>query len=439
MNNLDTIWQKTLESIASFLSKPSFETWLKPTKPISFENNVLLIEVPNDFARDWLETRYSPLLTTTIKELLNEDVELKFVTPDREDNLPKISVNPLPVAQPSQLNPKYTFDSFVVGESNRFAHAASLAVAEASGKAYNPLFIYGGVGLGKTHLMQAIGQFVLMNHPDYRVVYVSSEKFTNELINAIRFNRTPQFRDTYRNVDVLLVDDIQFFAGKESTQEEFFHTFNTLYESGKQIVISSDRPPKEIPTLEDRLRSRFEWGLITDIQAPDLETRIAILRKKASTEGWHLPNEVIVNVANQINSNIRELEGALIRIIAYASFHNRQITLELANEVLKDVISSSKSSRLSIPLIQQTVAEYFNIEVEDLKAQRRTKSVTFPRQIAMYLVRELTDYSLPKIGEEFGGRDHTTVIHSYEKIQELIKNDSEVDRIIKNLIHKLGH
>ncbi|HOJ77252.1 MAG TPA: chromosomal replication initiator protein DnaA [Bacillota bacterium] len=439
MNNLDTIWQKTLESIASFLSKPSFETWLKPTKPISFENNVLIIEVPNDFARDWLETRYSPLLSTTIKELLNEDVELKFVTPDREENIPKIQVNTLPIAQPTQLNPKYTFDSFVVGESNRFAHAASLAVAEASGKAYNPLFIYGGVGLGKTHLMQAIGQFVLMNHPDYRVVYVSSEKFTNELINAIRFNRTPQFRDTYRNVDVLLVDDIQFFAGKESTQEEFFHTFNTLYESGKQIVISSDRPPKEIPTLEDRLRSRFEWGLITDIQAPDLETRIAILRKKASTEGWHLPNEVIVNVANQINSNIRELEGALIRIIAYASFHNRQISLELANEVLKDVISSSKTNRLSIPLIQQTVAEYFNIEVEDLKAQRRTKNVTFPRQIAMYLVRELTDYSLPKIGEEFGGRDHTTVIHSYEKIQELIKNDSEVDRIIKNLIHKLGH
>lgn len=438
MDNLDTIWQKALESISSYLSKPSFETWLKPTRPISFEANVLTIEVPNDFARDWLDTRYSPLLTTTVKELMNDEVELKFVTPDREE-APKTHISTPPLPQPTQLNPKYTFESFVVGEGNRFAHAASLAVAEASGKAYNPLFIYGGVGLGKTHLMQAIGHFVLDKHPDYRVVYVSSEKFTNELINAIRFNRTPQFRDTYRTVDLLLVDDIQFFAGKESTQEEFFHTFNTLYESGKQIVISSDRPPKEIPTLEDRLRSRFEWGLITDIQAPDLETRIAILRKKASIEGWHLPNDVVVNVANQINSNIRELEGALIRIIAYSSFHNRQITLELANEVLKDVISSSKSSRASIPLIQQAVAEFFNIEVEDLKAHRRTKNVTFPRQIAMYLVRELTDYSLPKIGEEFGGRDHTTVIHSYEKIQELIKTDPEVDRIIKNLIHKLGY
>lgn len=438
MENLEIVWQKTLESIASFLSKPSFETWLKPTKPVAYEGNVVTIEVSNDFARDWLETRYSPLLTTTIRELLNAEVDLKFITPEHEE-APKLHLAAPPVAQPTQLNPKYTFESFVVGESNRFAHAASLAVAEASGKAYNPLFIYGGVGLGKTHLMQAIGHFVLNSHPDYKIVYVSSEKFTNELINAIRFNRTPQFRDTYRNVNLLLVDDIQFFAGKESTQEEFFHTFNTLYESGRQIVISSDRPPKEIPTLEDRLRSRFEWGLITDIQAPDLETRIAILRKKAAAEGWHLPNDVIVNVANQINSNIRELEGALIRIIAYASFHNRQITLELANEILKDVISSSKSNRISIPLIQQAVAEFFNLEIADLKAQRRTKNVTFPRQIAMYLVRELTDYSLPKIGEEFGGRDHSTVIHSYEKIQELIKQDPEVDRIIKNLIHKMEH
>ena len=439
MTNLDSLWEKALESIASFLSKPSFETWLKPTKPLSLEGNLLIIEVPNDFARDWLESRYAPLLTTTIRELVDEDLELKFVTPNRENVEAKTQAPATPVApQPNQLNPKYTFESFVVGESNRFAHAASLAVAEASGKAYNPLFIYGGVGLGKTHLMQAIGHYVLKTHPDYRVAYVSSEKFTNDLINAIRFNRTPQFRDTYRNVEVLLIDDIQFFAGKESTQEEFFHTFNTLYESGHQIVISSDRPPKEIPTLEDRLRSRFEWGLITDIQAPDLETRIAILRKKASIENWHLPNDVIVNVANQINSNIRELEGALIRIIAYASFHNKQVSLDLANEVLKDVISSSKSNRVSIPLIQQVVAEFFNIEVADLKAHRRTKSVTYPRQIAMYLVRELTDYSLPKIGEEFGGRDHTTVIHSYEKIQELIKTDPEADRIIKNLIHKLG-
>lgn len=438
MTNLDTVWEKTLESIANLLSKPSFETWFKPTKPIALDGNVLTIEVPNDFAREWLESRYTSLLSSTIRDLIEEEIELRFVTPERSETAKVATATPQS-AQPSSLNPKYTFESFVVGESNRFAHAASLAVAEAPGKAYNPLFIYGGVGLGKTHLMQAVGHFVLKSHPDYRVVYVSSEKFTNELINAIRFNRTPQFRDTYRNVDVLLVDDIQFFAGKESTQEEFFHTFNTLYESGRQIVISSDRPPKEIPTLEDRLRSRFEWGLITDIQAPDLETRIAILRKKASIEGWHLPNDVIVNIADQINSNIRELEGALIRIIAFASFHNKQISLEMANEVLKDVISSSKTQRVTIPLIQQAVAEYFNIEIEDLKAQRRTKNITFPRQIAMYIIRELTDYSLPKIGEEFGGRDHTTVIHAYEKIQNSIKEDPEVDRIIKTLIHKLGY
>ncbi len=445
MDDFSVIWEKTLESVSSFLSKPSFETWLKPTKPISFQDKILTVEVPNDFARDWLESRYAPLLTATIKEIMDEEIELRFVTPEHDELSNKtVPVNP-PVnnnnnsapAQPSQLNPKYSFESFVVGESNRFAHAASLAVAEAPGKAYNPLFIYGGVGLGKTHLMQAIGHFVLKNHANYRVVYVSSEKFTNELINAIRFNRTPQFRDTYRNVEVLMIDDIQFFVGKESTQEEFFHTFNTLYESGKQIVISSDRPPKEIPTLEDRLRSRFEWGLITDIQAPDLETRIAILRKKAGLEGWNLPNDVIVNIADQINSNIRELEGALIRIIAYASFHNKQISLDMANEVLKDV-NSSKSKRVTIPLIQQAVVEFFNVSLEELKAQRRSKNVTFPRQIAMYLVRELTDYSLPKIGQEFGGRDHTTVIHAYEKIQELMKNDMEVDRIIKNLIHKLG-
>jgi chromosomal replication initiator protein len=438
MTNLNSLWEKALDSIASFLSKPSFETWLKPTKPISLEENLLIIEVPNDFARDWLESRYAPLLTTTIRELVDEDLDLKFVTPSSDYVEVKNAAIVPTLPQPNQLNAKYTFESFVVGESNRFAHAASLAVAEASGKAYNPLFLYGGVGLGKTHLMHAIGHYVLKTHPDYRVAYVSSEKFTNELINAIRYNRTTQFRDTYRNVEVLLVDDIQFFAGKESTQEEFFHTFNALHESGRQIVISSDRPPKEIPTLEDRLRSRFEWGLITDIQAPDLETRIAILRKKASIENWHLPNDVVVNVANQINSNIRELEGALIRIIAYASFHNKQITLELANEVLKDVISSTKSSGVSIPLIQQVVAEFFNIEVEDIKAHRRTKNITFPRQIAMYIVRELTDFSLPKIGEEFGGRDHTTVIHSYEKIQDLIKTDSEVNRVIKDLIHKLS-
>jgi chromosomal replication initiator protein len=435
--NLDTVWEKTLESISSFLSKPSYETWLKPTKPLTLEDGILTVEVPNDFARDWVESRYAPLLISTLHEQLGEAIEIRFVTPSlRPPAAPEAP--PISVPQQAQLNPKYTFESFVVGEGNRFAHAASLAVAEAPGKAYNPLFIYGGVGLGKTHLMQAIGHFVLKNHPGFRVVYASSERFTNEMINAIRFNRTQQFRDTYRNVDVLLIDDIHFFVGKESTQEEFFHTFNALHELSRQIVISSDRPPRDIPTLTDRLRSRFEWGLITDIQAPDLETRIAILRKKASIEGWLLPNDVLVNIAGQINSNIRELEGALNRIIAFASFQNRQISLELANEVLRDVISSNKTKRVTIPVIQKIVVEYFGIEADDMKAQRRTRNVTYPRQIAMYLARELTDCSFPKIGEEFGGRDHTTVIHAYEKIQELIKTDPETERIIKDFIHKLN-
>lgn len=285
--------------------------------------------------------------------------------------------------------------------------------------------------------MQAIGHFVIENNPYCKVVYVSSEKFTNELINAIQKNKTASFRGKYRTVDLLLIDDIQFLAGKESTQEEFFHTFNALHEASKQIVISSDRPPKEIPTLEDRLRSRFEWGLITDIQAPDLETRIAILRKKAVTEGWKLPNDVIAYIANLINSNIRELEGALIRVIAYASLTKREITIELAEEVLKDIIPSQQTTRISIPQIQQVVADYFHLSVEDLKSKRRTQNITLPRQIAMYLAREVTDASLPKIGEEFGGRDHTTVIHAYDKIKEFIANDPQINQIIKDLSQQL--
>lgn len=436
------IWEKTLESVEKHMTKPSFETWLKLTRPVKKEDNCLIIEVPHEFAKDLLESKYAPLLFSTLKEYMQEDLEIKFVTPKGglRDNqrLPLSPVNSLPEDSFSQnLNPKYTFESFVVGEGNRFAHAASLAVAEAPAKAYNPLFIYGGVGLGKTHLMQAIGHFVLQHTSYYKVVYVSSEKFTNELITAIQNNKTPAFRDKYRNIDLLLIDDIQFLAGKESTQEEFFHTFNSLYEANKQIVISSDRPPKEIPTLEDRLRSRFEWGLITDIQAPDLETRIAILKKKAALEGWKLPDDVIVYIANQIDSNIRELEGALIRVIAYSSLTNQNISLELTNEVLKDIISSQKAKKVNIELIQQTVAEYFQIDFEDLKAKRRTKNITLPRQVAMYLCRELTDSSLPKIGENFGGRDHTTVLHAYERIREMMKSDIQFSRVIKDLILKL--
>jgi chromosomal replication initiator protein len=337
----------------------------------------------------------------------------------------------------SMLNPKYTFDTFVIGAGNRFAHAASLAVAEQPAKAYNPLFIYGGVGLGKTHLMHAIGHYILEHNPRCRVLYLSSEKFTNEFINAIRDNRGEEFRLKYRNIDILLIDDIQFIAGKEQTQEEFFHTFNALHEAHKQIIISSDRQPKEIPTLEERLRSRFEWGLITDIQPPDLETRVAILRKKAKAENLDIPNEAIMYIANHINTNIRELEGALIRVIAYSSLVNEDITAHLAAQALKDIIPASRPKTITIQDIQQVVGEYFGMKIEDFKARKRTKAIAFPRQVAMYLSRELTDLSLPKIGEAFGGRDHTTVIHAHEKIAQTIESDHELYKIIQNLTEKI--
>src|SRR5699024_6487455 len=333
----------------------------------------------------------------------------------------------------TMLNSKYTFDTFVIGSGNRFAHAASLAVAEAPAKAYNPLFIYGGVGLGKTHLMHAIGHYVQDHNPEANVVYLTSEKFTNEFINAIMDNKATQFRNKYRNVDVLLIDDIQFIAGKESTQEEFFHTFNALHEENKQIVISSDRPPKEIPTLEDRLRSRFEWGLITDITPPDLETRIAILSKKAKADGLDIPNEVMLYIANQIDTNIRELEVALIRVVAYSSLINQDIDASLAADALKDIIPSNKPRAITIQGIQEAVGEKYNVKLEDFAAKKRTKAIAFPRQIAMYLSRELTDFSLPKIGEEFGGRDHTTVIHAHEKIVKMMDNDTLLHRDIEEL------
>src|SRR5690554_638326 len=440
--NLQKIWEQTLQIVEKHMTKPSFETWLKPTKPLEMSEHNLIIEVPNEFARDWVESRYSPLLCSTLSDIVQDNLEIKFVTPKGNMN----EEHRLPVEHPTikledsfsqTLNPKYSFESFVVGEGNRFAHAASLAVAEAPGKSYNPLFIYGGVGLGKTHLMQAIGHFALRHSFQCKVVYVSSEKFTNELINAIRNNKTPPFRDKYRNIDLLLIDDIQFLAGKESTQEEFFHTFNSLHEANKQIVISSDRPPKEIPTLEDRLRSRFEWGLITDIQAPDLETRIAILKKKAALEGWKLPDDVISYIAEQINSNIRELEGALIRVIAYSSLTNQPITMDLTVNFLKDIIISQQERRVTITLIQQTIADCYHLDPEDMKAKKRTKNISLPRQLAMYLCRELTDSSLPKIGEEFGGRDHTTVLYACERIREHMANDDKFNRTVKDLILKL--
>ncbi|OAS83143.1 MULTISPECIES: chromosomal replication initiator protein DnaA [Metabacillus] len=443
MENISELWSKALGEIEKKISKPSYETWLKSTKAHTIKGDTLTITAPNEFARDWLESRYLHLIADTIYQLTGEEFLIKFIIPQnqRDDefvqNSPIKQINNNNDEQneipQSMLNPKYTFDTFVIGSGNRFAHAASLAVAEAPAKAYNPLFIYGGVGLGKTHLMHAIGHYVMNHNPSAKIVYLSSEKFTNEFINSIRDNKAVDFRNKYRSVDVLLIDDIQFLAGKESTQEEFFHTFNTLHEESKQIIISSDRPPKEIPTLEDRLRSRFEWGLITDITPPDLETRIAILRKKAKAEGLDIPNEVMLYIANQIDSNIRELEGALIRVVAYSSLINKDINADLAAEALKDIIPNSKPKMIAISDIQRIVGQEFQVKLEDFKAKKRTKSVAFPRQIAMYLSRELTDSSLPKIGEEFGGRDHTTVIHAHEKISKMLQSDEQLQRQLKEI------
>jgi len=442
------LWQQVLSVIQTRLSKPSFDTWLKSTKASVFTETQLTICAPNNFAREWLESRYAKMIAHTVFEYTGREVEVKFVLQDTEAPAAKPAQTPAPqpVRQPpaledgsiyNLLNPKYTFDTFVIGTGNRFAHAASLAVAEAPAKSYNPLFLYGGVGLGKTHLMHAIGHYVMEHNPGARVLYISSEKFTNEFINAVRDNRGEDFRNKYRTIDVLLIDDIQFLAGKEGTQEEFFHTFNALHEERKQIIISSDRQPKEIPTLEDRLRSRFEWGLITDIQPPDLETRIAILRKKAKAENLDIPNEAMIYIANQVDTNIRELEGALIRVVAYSSLINQDISTHLAAEALKDIIPSSRPKMITIQDIQQKVGEFYNLKLEEFKARKRTKAVAFPRQVAMYLSRELTDYSLPKIGEAFGGRDHTTVIHAHEKIASAVQQDQDLYKIIQTISDKI--
>ncbi|MDS0527935.1 chromosomal replication initiator protein DnaA [Clostridium sp. SHJSY1] len=443
--DLKELWRKTLDIIKSEMSEVSFNTWIKSCEPISISSNTIKISVPNSFTQDILEKRYKDLVANSIKAICSKLYKIEFLI--ASDLNPEETIKEQPKKESKSiivndemsttLNPKYTFDSFVIGNSNRFAHAASLAVAEAPAKAYNPLFIYGGVGLGKTHLMHAIGHYILQNNPNAKVVYVSSEKFTNELINSIKDDKNEEFRNKYRNVDILLIDDIQFIAGKERTQEEFFHTFNELHDANKQIILSSDRPPKEIPTLEDRLRSRFEWGLIADIQIPDFETRMAILKKKADVENLNVENEVMVYIATKIKSNIRELEGALIRIVAYSSLTNREITVDLATEALKDIISKKQGKNITISLIQDIVASYFNLRVEELKSQRRTRNVAYPRQIAMYLSRKLTDMSLPKIGEEFGGRDHTTVIHAYEKISDNLNGDENLQKTIEDITKKL--
>ena len=434
-----SLWDKTLQLIKGELSRPSFNAFFKQIVPLKIYLNDLILLVPNEFTKSILEDRYLTLIEGSINQLSLKKYNVKFVLSESEvedlDEEEEDKPSNIKKNYPN-LNPKYTFDTFVIGNSNRFAHAACVAVAESPAKAYNPLFLYGGVGLGKTHLMHAIGHHILNEKKDPKVVYVSSEKFTNELINSIKNDRNEEFRNKYRNVDVLLIDDIQFIAGKEGTQEEFFHTFNSLHEANKQIIISSDRPPKEIPTLEDRLRSRFEMGLITDIQAPDFETRIAILRKKAQMERIDVPNEVMTYIAKNIKSNIRELEGTLNKLIAKASLINSPITMEMAEKAINDVVTQ-KEKVLSIELIQETISKYFNITVNDLKGIKRSADVTFPRQIAMYLCRSVAGQPLTVIGAKFGKRDHTTVLHACNKIENEVKENPSTKRIVdsvKNLL-----
>ena len=443
--NPEQIWQAAQEELRFQLSKPSYETWLKNASLVGREKNDFKIGVPTKLAKDWLEDRYSAMIKETLSAIVSGDVSVAFeVVPGQPESLSRrsaiaVAEEPPPeeeepvLAEASQLNPKFQFQHFVVGNNSRFAHAACRAVAETPAKAYNPLFLYGGVGLGKTHLMHAIGHAVLEKHHRRRVAYVTSEKFMNEMISSIQEGRMNDFRTRYRTVDVLLVDDIQFLAGKDRTQEEFFHTFNSLHELNRQIVISSDRPPKEIPTLEDRLRSRFSWGLIADIQAADFETRVAILKSKVGPYARLVPEDVLSFIAHKIQKNIRELEGALIRVIAHASLDRSAVTVDMAARLLQDVIPSTETRTLSMETISRTVANFYHISLEEMKGKRRDKHIVFPRQVAMYLIREETASSLPAIGQAFGGRDHTTVLHSYEKISTESKEDQRLQADLRKL------
>ena len=436
---LDEFLEKTKELLKGEVTKISYETWIKDLELQSMENNTIVLIAHTQFQKDSIMSRYYDLFKNTFKYLTNKEWEITVVLNETEEGGEQSSsVQPEHYTQNlnSNLNPKYTFESFVVGNNNRFAHAAALAVAEAPATSYNPLFLYGGVGLGKTHLMHAIANEILVHNKNTSILYVTSEKFTNQLINAIKDNKNEQFRNKYRNIDVLLIDDIQFIAGKERIQEEFFHTFNALHESGKQIVISSDRPPKDINFLEDRLKSRFEWGLIADISNPDYETRLAILRKKAQLDNIIIDDDILSNIANKIDSNIRELEGTLNKLIAKASLINSPITMEMAEKAINDVVTQQEKI-LSIELIQETISKYFNISVNDLKGIKRSVDVTFPRQIAMYLCRNVAGQPLTVIGSKFGKRDHTTVLHACNKIENEVKENPSTKRIVdsvKNLL-----
>ena len=428
------VWDQVLTKLEGKLNRHSFATWFRPTTYLRLEGSTLAIRVPNAQFKDWLGKNYQGVVSEALREIGRPEIEVCF---EAEPEPGQPAETPLALEREgvaaSFLNPKYTFESFVVGASNQFAHAAARAVAEIPSKSYNPLFLYGGVGLGKTHLMHAIGHYIHARSRHLNLTYISSDRFINEMINAIRFDRLPAFRQKYRAVDILLVDDIQFIAGKDRTQEEFFHIFNALHDSQKQIVISSDCPPRQIPTIEERLHSRFEWGLIADIQLPDIETKVAILRKKAEAERVELPENVAFFIASKVRTNIRELEGSLIRLIAYASLTGRDIDLALAQEVLKDLIHTDDKP-VTMEMIQKLVADHYNVKPAELKAKNNSKAVAVPRQIAMYLTKTLTHASLPEIGKGFGGKHHSTVIHSVRKIDGLRKRDPDFDRLINSFV-----
>ena len=450
----ERLWDDVSRRLRDTLNETTYETWFSSAAAGALDDGAFVVAVPNDFTREWIENHFRGLVEAAVRDTIGDErhvqVEVSAVEPaprwEPDGAPPRTWATEGDGAVPdggvrrerSGLNPKYTFDRFVIGSSNRFAHAAALAVAEAPAQAYNPLFIYGGTGLGKTHLMQAIAAYLSEHTAGLTARYVTSETFMNDFINSLRDKRIEGFKHRYRHYDVLLVDDIQFLEHKERIQEEFFHTFNSLYEAGRQIVISSDRPPRDIATLEARLRSRFEWGLITDIQPPDLETRIAILRKKVHADGTHIPDpQLLTFIAGRISTNIRELEGALTRVVAFSSLTGRSMTVDLAQEVLKDVFPQGELPEVSVERIQEAVIERFGISLQELTGDRRAQSIVYPRQVAMYLCRELTDSSLPKIGKKFGGRDHTTVIHATSKIAKLIKEDRSVYNLVQELTARI--
>lgn len=441
---METVWDKATKIIQDKLSKQNFDTWIKPIKIVALEDKCVRLSVPNKFFKDWLLENYFPIIKNSLEDVIGIEIDVEFIlSKDKEkkaDTTTETSVSPnnspLPDIRNNNLSPlngNYTFDRFVVGPCNQFAHAASIAVSKQPAKNYNPLFLYGGSGLGKTHLLNAIGLLTASSHPSLQVMYTSAEEFMNEMINSIRYDRMPKFREKYRNIGCLLIDDIHFLAGKERTQEEFFHTFNTLHDSGKQIVVSSDKFPKDIPNLEGRLRSRFEWGLIADIQPPEIETKIAIIEKKMQENRISLPSNVAHYIASQVESNIRELEGFLVRICAYSSLTGREIDLNLVKEVLSKLLKHNEKQEISIDEIIKIVAGKLNIKIADIKAHNKNKNMVFARQIAMYLSRKLTDHSFPDIGEKIGGRDHSTVIYANNKILKAIENDSK----LKNLIQEI--